>query len=345
MHNTQPSYHAKPVFVVGASRSGTSVTRQLCNNSSDLFLTDETHYFEDLYLRYNHQTPLNNAQRKVCEDYFLALAHRPYGHGGDPEAAVLSRDELRRRASSIGATSQAYFEAYCQLQAHLAGKARWGEKTPRHIYCIDRLLALYPDAQIICVVRDPRAVVLSYRDWYRGKTELSDIKLEQERQRVKASYHIVLATLLWRSATRAALKAQKTWGANHIYLLKYEDLLLSGETTVRALSDWLGLTYSANMLDVPTFNSSFEPTTDSLGLPQTPLQRWREKLSEAEMQTIEYYCGETLSQAGYTPLFRRRITPSIIAKSASLPLALARAALANRKRIANLPKFLWQRLK
>ena len=39
---------ARPLFVVGPSRSGTSLMRALLNGHADIALAGETHYFDDL---------------------------------------------------------------------------------------------------------------------------------------------------------------------------------------------------------------------------------------------------------------------------------------------------------
>ena len=53
----------------------------------ELAILGETHYFDDLRVRFHKKVdqPLTPEDERTCEDYFLALSHRPYGHSGDPE--------------------------------------------------------------------------------------------------------------------------------------------------------------------------------------------------------------------------------------------------------------------
>lgn len=328
----------RPVFVVGPSRSGTSITRVLCNQSSSLHIADETHFFEDLQVKLGANTLLNEDQKKVCEDYFLALAHRPYGHDGNAKRTEISREFLTAEAKKYGENSLAYFMAYCDIQATAHGKTRWGEKTPRHVFCIERIFQDFPKAQVICLVRDPRASILSYRDWAKSEA-MSDI----ERKRVIASYNIIVASLLWRTAVDTAQTAQKKWGQEKIYLLKYEDLIVQGKTEIERLMIWLNENSVGNIADIPLFNSSYERPREGSGLSNISLCRWRQNLTPAEIQTIEYYCGDALLQYGYEPVYPRRITLGVIRASAGFPWAVLRALIANRRRIQNIPSYLWQR--
>jgi len=52
------------------------------------------------------------------------------------------------------------FMPYGQKQ----GKPRWAEKTPNNILFIDTLFALFPAAQFIHMIRDPRDAFCSVRE-------------------------------------------------------------------------------------------------------------------------------------------------------------------------------------
>ena len=118
-----------PIFIVGASRSGTALMRSILNNDPDIWISQETHYFDDLRgkLGGRAQKPLSEANERRCQDYFLSLATRPYGHGGSPESSNLDRAELKRAADAIGRDADAYFEAFCKLRSHSHNRTHWGE--------------------------------------------------------------------------------------------------------------------------------------------------------------------------------------------------------------------------
>ena len=139
------------IFVVGASRSGTNLARALLNAHSALWVSAETHYFDDLRPRLpgSGTQPLQGEHRERCERYFLQLSHRAFGQGGEAESSRLDSDEMRALANELGGTGDAYFEALCRLRAAHHGRERWGEKTPRHVYRIDELLSAFPEAKTV----------------------------------------------------------------------------------------------------------------------------------------------------------------------------------------------------
>jgi hypothetical protein len=284
---------APPIFVVGASRSGTNFVRALLNAHSRVWVSAETHYFDDLRLG------LPDGDRETCERYFLALSHRAYGRGGDPAHAKIDPAELRRRASELGGTGDAYFEAFCELRARLHGKELWGEKTPRHAFRIAEILEAFPDAKVICLVRDPRAVVASYRDWHTGGIrpgldEGNAAGLAAERERSRRSYNPVLAGLLWRGVIRAEHDALRRFGPERIRLQRFEDLAGRPEPSARELCAWLGIEFEHAMLEIPVVNSSY---SDS-GSPEA-VDRWRATLPPRELAIVERCCGRLMDELGY----------------------------------------------
>jgi Sulfotransferase family len=340
-----------PIFLSGASRSGTALVRSILNNAPGVHLAGETHYFDDLraILGDRAQQKLMGEDQRRCEDYFMALAHRPYGHGGVPEESPLDRMELRALAQQLGGTGDDYFEAHCRIEAN--GRPRWGEKTPRHIFRLNELLNRYPRAQAICMVRDARAVVTSYRDWKnQGGFDFDDDPghkdtLVTEQDRAKKSYHIAIASMLWRSTVGAALEARRVFGANRVWIQRYEDLVTDPASTARPLIEWLGLDWDEKLLDVPMHNSSVSDFSASGGVMTDPMDRWRSKLSPSEMGVIDHFCGPTLLDAGYERSAVSFPISALLGAYITLPVAVLRAARANRDRIPSLPRYLWRRLR
>ena len=157
---------SSPLFVTGPSRGGTAMMRSMLNNHPAIHIAGETHYSDDLRVKLaaKAEAPLGPDEARQCEAYFRALSHRPYGHAGDPEQGWLGSEALKAEAARIGDGADAWFEAFCRLNG-APGRRYWGEKTPRHIFRIPEILAGYPEARVIAMVRDPRAIVASYRDW------------------------------------------------------------------------------------------------------------------------------------------------------------------------------------
>jgi hypothetical protein len=108
-----------------------------------------------------------------------------------------------------------------------AGKARWAEKTPPHIFQIRRFLALRPKAQIILILRDGRDVVCSL------KPRIGYAAFEDRLDR-------------W---IYDNLAGQAYWQHPQVKVVKYEDLVANTETTLRELCEFIGEEYTEQLLD------------------------------------------------------------------------------------------------
>jgi hypothetical protein len=331
-----------PIFVVGPSRSGTTLVRSILNGHPALSIAPETHYFDDLRPRLGERAlrPLDDGDRASVEKYFRALENRFYGQDGGPGEVPTDAGELRRQALALGGTADSYFEAFCRVRMNALGKSRWGEKTPRHVFRIAELLGVWPQAKVVCLVRDPRAVVASYRDWKRAK---SPAGASADRVRATKSYHPVLSALLIKGAVEASRQAQRRFGEDHVLLLRYEDLVLEPEASVRALADWIGVDYAPSMLEVSDKYGSYGDVGG--GISQAPLERWRKKLSPTEISVIQTCCRSTMEQTGYA---RERVAPPPLELArtwASVPVAVIRATLVNRNRLGRASEYVLKRLR
>src|SRR2546421_7871728 len=126
-----PADGYSPIFIGGLQRSGTKLMRLLLDSHPHIACGPESNLFRE-----------NRLERIYT---YLRTIWPP---GLDPRYAFAPHTVDQVMAGLIYAVVM----PYCQQQ----GKPRWAHKTPATILFIDTLFALFPAAQFIHMIRDPR---------------------------------------------------------------------------------------------------------------------------------------------------------------------------------------------
>ncbi|WP_337187129.1 sulfotransferase [Phenylobacterium sp.] len=335
-----------PLFVVGAPRSGSELLCASLNRHPAICIVGETHYFADLRRRLRSgQSPLTEDEAQICRAHFADLHHR-YG-----SSSLAGTCAALPASTGEASTGDAEFENFCREQARRRGKWLWGEKTPRHIFQADQILAAFPGARILVLVRDPRGVVASYRDWrnqWLFQEKVDDRLLQasaREDRRIRASYSLPIIALLWKSAARTARRLKARHGQSRVKILRFEDLLDEPQVFLSRICDWLGVKFDPAMLDMMVVNSSYVAPGTRQGRDRGAIMRWRQALSPNEIGLVEALGGKELERFGYEATGLRGSVMFAAREIVSIPVTFMRALLANRDRLGRIGPFLLERLK
>jgi hypothetical protein len=281
-----------PVFVVGAPRTGTTLTREILNRHPRIHLFDEVHFFERVW---DDRVALGDLASPLSQTAAIQrvrdIVHR---WGSDPEVADrLTVEEYRRRLMSAGRRYDNVLRILLEEGAAGHGADIWGDSSPQDVLYLDTILSWYPDARIVALVRDPRAYLCSCKNYFRR-----NVATYRERA------NPVTQSLLWRSYMAAVLEAETKPWADSVLRLRYEDLVSDPETQVRRLADHVGVDFDPAMLEVERSNSSFTPdgeTGEAAGIVSTSRDRWRDELTPTEIWVGERIFGEVMTRLGYEP--------------------------------------------
>ena len=194
----EPQPRNAPVFVVGCQRSGTTMLRLLLDSHSRISCGPETRFLEDL-------------ERIVGSDW-----QRLSQYGFTQE------EWLDRIATFFGGFQADY--------ARARGKVRWADKSPRYAMRLDFVLRVFPDAQVVHVIRDGRDVAVSHRKRF-------------------GYWSSVKSTVKWPRYVAAARAAGSRIPPGQYHEVRYESLVSDQEKTMRELMDYLGETFEPEMLD------------------------------------------------------------------------------------------------
>ena len=281
-------------FVVGLTRSGTTLLRMMLDAHPQLTIPPETHFVPDL---------IKAARDEAGVDGMLAAMteNRTWGDFG------IDADEMRERLAAIPPADpaeavRAFFRTYAERQ----GKPRWGDKTPAYMLSVGRIGRTLPESRFVHLIRDGRDVALSQRA--RAINEQPP-PAEQAARWVKR---------IRKSREQAgALKGPRYVEA------RYEDLVRDPETTLRRACEFIELPWDDAMLryheraaerleemagalraegahaqqEAGYRIDNHAPTTK----PPDPskLDKWRREMSEEDLRAYESVAGEMLAELGY----------------------------------------------
>lgn len=190
-----------PIFVVGAMGSGTTLLRLILDSHENIAIARETTFARSLL-----------AQKQVPFWQFGAEWYERLGW------SVEEFDEELRT----------FYDRLFSRLARQHGKRRWGDKSPQHVWHMHLLAEVWPDAQILGIVRHPAAAANSVQRRF--------------------GYPWDRAVRHWRRYTFAMVRSGMALG-DRFALCRYEDLLAAPEPTTRALLDWLGEPWSPSVLE------------------------------------------------------------------------------------------------
>lgn len=196
----------RPIFVVGCPRSGTTLLRLILDSHPSISAGPESRFLWGI--------------RAIEERNWSTLA----GFG-------LSLDEWHANVRSL-------FEAFHLRYAEHTGKVRWADKSPDYALILDYVDTLYPDSQIVHIVRDPRDVIDAWRRFYGVK-----------------SMH--RAARSWVRYVRSAHEFANRKGGDKAIELRYEDLARDPEPTLRTLFSWLEEPWSDDVLEFADHSHAF----------------------------------------------------------------------------------------
>jgi hypothetical protein len=317
------------VFVVGASRSGTTMLCRVLGLHSMIFGMQEIHFFGDIWNVDDPDSPWTTSKATDAVARMLARQSRDIW-GGEPTHA--ERLEAGRVVEGLDDfRPSALFGAFASYCAARERKIVPAEQTPRNIFYAARLLDIFPEARIIEVVRDPRAVLFSQRDrWKMRRLGARNVPM-MEVVRTLANYHAITMSRLWRSAVRAGRRLQ---GHPRFTTVRYEDLVNDPSATVEKLCRFIGVEYESAMLQVPQIASSTRANNSGArGIARDALDRWKEGLPEGDRILCERVTFPEARALGYADVSSRSLWnwPTLV-HLMRFPLHLVGVLLTNPKR-------------
>jgi hypothetical protein len=265
-----------PVFIGGCGRSGTTLLGSILGAHSDCLCVPESPFKTDIL---RHYDPAATNTRQLLSAILETRRFKLWG---------LDTALLRQ---SLDATNLTYADGLLWLVAkygECVGKpaARfWIDHTPANVRSAVTLSELFPRAKFIHIVRDGRGVASSILplDW--GPNTIDGV----------ADW--------WTESVAYGLAAESWGGTERVARVRYEDLVLSFESTVRKLCSFVGLDFQPAMLKADGFKVPGYTTTQHALVGSVPqpsrVNAWERSLAARQIEIFEAIAGELLRYLGY----------------------------------------------
>jgi hypothetical protein len=281
----------QPVFVIGAPHSGAESVGRALKISPGFHVTI--------------------GQQAVLQAVY-GFARRPSLHSGRGEAAAAVMRDAFAQGWQVGPTSCLDCTRHCRSAAglgqadpgpcaELRGLSRFGDASPDLTYCAEALVAAFPDALIIQVVRDGRDSVAAMlgdqvaMSWFRPsvvniETEFPNpfygVEDESDRLAWPSLSDAGKCAMRWRGAIRIAARLRKALPGDQLKTLRYEDMARDPGTAAVMLTEFTSAKIAA-------------PVTPSTKRGKLEQNEWRRTLSYNQLADVEKTAGEELRRLGY----------------------------------------------
>lgn len=271
-------------FIVGPSRSGTTLLQVMLSSHQHITIPPETHFFHHLpRLKKHFGDSLDEKGKwqivKYWQDYHSRM--RDLGL-----SKILIKDAV---AQCNPYTLEELFIIYLTLYGKNRSKTVIGEKTPRHIMHVEDILKAFPKAKIIALFRDPRATALS------------------EKKASFGSPSVYVTARRWVKYAARHLAYSQELPDDQYMMVRYEDLIQKPESILKSISSFLNVPFEEQMLKY------YERAEHEKGFPEherwktgteKPIQkdrnqRWKQELTPEEIQLIQRKVSGYMEELGY----------------------------------------------
>lgn len=296
------------IFVVGASRSGTSLMRHLLERSPRIALARENHFLGHLRAGEGARYYFRRAGDLASDDTIGAIVEMIYSgeYGRQSRMREVStfwkwlvenvpRNDMERRLLATERNERGLFVAFLRAYADGRGRPIIGEKTPAHIAYVDTLLEWFPQGRVVHMLRDPRAVYVSDLRRRRGKLR----KPYSWFARVPGLLPLMIlvqTAWVWRNAVRRRRAYLKRF-PDRYRVVRFEDLVRAPDATLRELYAFLGVEMPQDATDVSVVSSGFR--RGEHGLDAGAADRWREHIGAPSRRLLELVLRRPMREVGY----------------------------------------------
>ncbi len=305
----RPAEETDSIFVVGLSRSGTTLLRNILNEHSAVAIAPENHFLGHLIASEGVRHKLRRFG-DLSDDRRLRRVVAFLYDGGleratplrDPSrfwtwlARRVPREELLRRLEPTDRSERAIFTAVLDAYAEQKGKSIRGEKTPAHLRHVPTLLDWFPRAKVIHMMRDPRGIFVSEVRRRRTAAGGMPYRVLALVPPLLTAFALVETTAIWAEGAWRARRYRRAY-PDRYRMVRFEDLVGRPGEELRSLCAWLGIDVQPAMLEQRVV--SVGARLGERGIDSDAATRWRTTIPGWADRWFRIVLGRRLRAFGY----------------------------------------------
>ncbi len=306
------AFNRRGLFIGGCPKSGTTLLLSLLDGHPQLVVLPEESFFLENRRLYAAMPENRDKLKFLLEKTNLSLLNKgqyePEREGASADARDYSGFDYQRFAiMAMQFVQQPYvndsllFSEMIRAYAIVSGSrcdrcVRWVEKSTSNEVRWAAMAELFPDARLVQLVRDPRAIFAS----------------RKQRLMNRYGWHAKAHRLTreWNRSAREIPRLRRD--PARFLVIRYEDLVKNPEEMIEAVCRLGGFAVSDQLFE-PTRagvgwqgNSSFQTTFDTITA--TAVDQWKNYLTPHEIWWIEWHCRRGMELAGYALQTRGRFS-------------------------------------
>ena len=276
-------YIKNPILITGVYRSGTTIISRILNAHPSIDCTyDSVSYFRYIVKKNipaeKYREIIKSITSRLKERYQIKL---------DPLIII---ETIEKKGKAI--THKDIYSTIMQTYFGNTGR-RWGEKTLLEWTNIPTFLSMYPEGQVIHIIRDPRDVLSSFKN-----------------MTIEPGKNYLDAVFCMMHSMNSALRYRSLFPEKRYYILIYEDFISDQHAVINNLCDFLGETFDKRLLDPKhhtdrhggklfSFDTHTAYSEETKRNKRTLSGKWREKLTDFEKIYVEALLMKQMTKFGY----------------------------------------------
>jgi hypothetical protein len=297
------------IFIVGLSRSGTTLMRNILNQSDWIAISRENHFLGHLVGAEGMRQKFRKFGDLSNDENVHKLVDHLYSGGSERSSWFrrasshwrwitrrVDRQDFTQKLLETDRSERAFFILLMQLFADKKGKPIMGEKTPAHFRYVETLLNWFPEGKIIHMMRDPRGIFVS--EWRRRQKEAQSFPYQQLKRLPFLMKLVILlqTTITWREGARRCLENQKRYPLNY-YTQRFEDLVSDPARQVQEMCAFIGVPFQPSMLEQTVVSLGFQEK--QTGFDAGAANRWKKHITPGVDAWFRFWLGGDMNKFGY----------------------------------------------